>query len=98
MDWTPLEDEYESYCRQLEEAAIEGELQDPEIAREVGFPKKLHLSDVEKDQFMEFVGLRTQEAFEMFQQMGGINPAVVSQTIMNVGLAAMMWEYERVGR
>jgi hypothetical protein len=98
MDWTPLEDEYEAYCRQLEEASIEGQLQDPEIAKKVGYPKKLNLSDDEKDQLTNFIAKRTDEAFMTFQQMGGVAPAVVGQALLNAAVAAMMWEYERIGR
>lgn len=98
MDWTPLEDEYEDYCRQLEEAAIEGQLQDPEVAKKVGYPMKLNLSDLEKDQITEFVAARTSEAFEVFSQMGGVSPAIVGQSLLNAALSAMMWERERIGR
>lgn len=98
MEWTPLEDEYEAYRRQLEEAAIEGQLQDPETAMKVGFPKKLHLSEAEKDQLATFIANRTTEAFELFQQIGGVSPAIVGQTLMNAAVSAMMWEYERIGR
>jgi hypothetical protein len=98
MDWSPLEDEYEDYCRQLEEAAIEGQLQDEDTAKKVGYPKKLHLSDLEKDMLVEFVGNRTSEALEHFQAMGGVHPAVVGQALLNAAVAAMMWERERIGR
>lgn len=98
MEWTPLEDEYEAYRRQLEEAAIEGQLQDPESAMKIGFPKKLNLSDSEKDQIMEFIAARTNETFELFQQIGGVSPAIVGQSLMNAAVAAMMWECERIGR
>ena len=98
MEWTPLEDEYEEYCRQLEEAAIEGQLQDPDSAKKAGYPKKLNLSDNEKDQLSEFIAARTDEALQHFQAMGGVHPAVVGQSLLNAAVAAMMWEYERIGR
>lgn len=98
MDWTPLEDEYETYCRQLEEAAIEGQLQDPETAKKIGYPKKLHLSDMEKDQLTDFIANRTVEAIEHFQHLGGVSPAIVGQSLLNAAIAAMMWERERIGR
>jgi len=95
MDWKPLED---AYCRQLEEAAIEGELQDPESAKKIGYPRKLRLSDDEKDQLSEFVATRTNEAFEIFNSMGGVSPAVIGQALLNAAISAMCWEYERIGR
>jgi hypothetical protein len=98
MEWTPLEDEYEAYCRQLEEAAIEGQLQDPDDAKKVGYPKKLNLTNLEKDQLTEFIANRTNEALEHFQAMGGVHPAIVGQSLLNAAVAAMMWEYERIGR
>ena len=98
MDWTPLEDEYEAYCRLLEEAAIEGQLNDHETAKQAGYPKKLNLSDLEKDELIEFVGNRTNEAFELFNQQGGVSPAVIGQCLLNAAVAAMMWERERIGR
>ena len=98
MDWTPLEDEYEEYCRQLEEAAIEGQLSDPDTAKKVGYPRKLNLSDMEKDQLTEFIMNRTNETLEHFAAMGGVHPAVVGQSLLNAAVTAMMWEYERIGR
>lgn len=98
MNWTPLEDEYEAYCRQLEEAHIEGQLSDPEIAKRVGYPKKLSLSDHEKDQLTEFVANRANEQLATFQQMGGVSPAIVGQALLNAAVAAMCWEFERIGR
>jgi len=98
MEWTPLEDEYDAYRRQLEEAEIEGQLQDPETAREVGYPRKLNLSDAEKDQLTEFIGHRTNEAFELFNKLGQVNPMAVGHTLLQAAVVAMCWERERIGR
>lgn len=98
MEWTPLEDEYAVYRRQLEELAIEGLLQDPEDAKRLGYPKKLTLSDAEKDHLAVFVKNRLDQAFEIFNAQGGVHPAVLGQLFLDSILAGMMWEYERIGR
>jgi hypothetical protein len=98
MEWTPLEDEFDEYQRLLEEAAIEGQLHDEETMKRVGYPKKLNLSDSEKDQLAEFIQARTQEAFEMFQRMGHAAPEVVGQSLLFAAISGMCWEFERIGR
>jgi hypothetical protein len=97
MEWTPLEDEYDAYRRHLDEQAIEGLLQDPEDAQRFGYPRKLNLTDNEKEHLAVFVKNRLDQAFETFNAMGGVHPAVLGQLFLDSILSGMMWEYERIG-
>jgi len=99
-EWTPLEDAYEDYLGQLEEARTEGLMADPRLAREHGYPRELHLADPEVDELLRFTKDRAGEIEEAFRVSASSGELVsrVMKVVLNGTVAAMKWERERVGR
>lgn len=90
-----LEAGYLRYQRQLEEALIEGQLQDPILVKRYGFPKKLDLQEVEQTELECFVINRVEDLFKEFVTTEEVSPMVIGHFVMNSVVAGMLWEMER---
>ena len=97
VDWTPLEDNWDKLARMIEEAAIEGLLQDPELADKHAWPLELSLADDEKEQVGQFTVDRVSELFEVFENERVISPRLIGQYILHSVLTGMTWQRERIG-
>src|SRR5437868_332644 len=91
---TTLAKQYALYVRQLDEAVIEGQLQDPARAKLYGYPKQLELSEAELQELEEFVLARVKDVFTDFAQ-SEVNPYSLAHFLLNSVVAAMLWETER---
>lgn len=90
-----LEENYLGYKRHLEEAVIEGQLQDEELAQRFGFPSNLLLFPNEKEQLTEFVMDRVEEIFNEFLELDEVHPIIVGHYLLNSVLSGMLWQQER---
>lgn len=98
MEWTPLEDKWDELCRFLEEAAIEGLLQDAELADKYAWPQDLVLSQSDREQIGQWTTDRVHELFEVFGQEEVVSPKAIGIYLMNGLLTGMAWQLDRIGR
>lgn len=94
MIGTSLDELYAQYRRQLEEAVIEGQLQDPELAKRYGWPSALGLTEAEHMEIQRFVLDRVTDVFTEFVEEE-VNPLTVGHFLLNSILSGMLWEKER---
>lgn len=97
-EFHPLNDIWDVYTDSLDNALVEGYINDDEIAENYLWPNDLQIVAHEQEDMKKYVHERMVEIVERIKYDQGLDPNLIAALIFRSVMCGMMWEKERIGK
>jgi hypothetical protein len=97
-EFHPLTDIWDVYTDSLDNALVEGYINDDEIAENYLWPLDLQIVEHEQEDMKKYVHERMVEIVERIKYDQGLDPNLIAAMIFRSVMCGMMWEKERIGK